>query len=44
MVLDVHQYVIFNIGQISATHTDKVKFACQGWGQQMSASVNTATG
>lgn len=44
MVLDVHQYVIFGVGQISATHTDKVKFACQGWGPQMAASVSTSTG
>jgi glucan 1,3-beta-glucosidase len=44
MVLDVHQYLIFNVGQISATHSSKVRFACQGWSQQMAASVNTSTG
>jgi len=44
LLLDVHEYVIFNTGQISATHSAKVKFACDGWGQQMLQSVNTSTG
>jgi len=44
MLLDVHEYVIFNTGQISTTHSAKVKFACDGWGQQMSQSVDTSTG
>jgi glucan 1,3-beta-glucosidase len=44
MVLDVHQYVIFGVGPISATHTDKVRFACETWGPQMAASVSTSTG
>lgn len=44
MLLDVHQYVIFNTGQISQTHTAKVKFACLGWSQQMLTSINTTTG
>ncbi|RPA96649.1 glycoside hydrolase [Choiromyces venosus 120613-1] len=44
MLLDVHQYVIFNVGQISATHSAKVKFACDGWGPQMAKSVDTSTG
>lgn len=44
MVLDVHQYVIFNTGQISGTHTAKVKFACLGWSQQMARSIDTSTG
>lgn len=44
MLLDVHEYVIFNTGQISSTHSAKVKFACDGWGQQMLQSMNTSTG
>ncbi|CUS13023.1 unnamed protein product [Tuber aestivum] len=44
MLLDVHQYVIFNNEQISATHSAKVKFACEGWGRQMAQSVDTSTG
>ncbi|KAG0637168.1 glycoside hydrolase superfamily [Tuber brumale] len=29
---------------ISTTHSAKVKFACDGWGQQMLQSINTSTG
>ncbi|KAI9834036.1 MAG: hypothetical protein M1819_003321 [Sarea resinae] len=44
LVLDVHQYVIFNVDQIAFDHQDKVKFACSGWTGQMKQSMNTATG
>ncbi|KAH8819011.1 exo-beta-1,3-glucanase [Xylogone sp. PMI_703] len=44
MVLDVHQYVIFNIAQIVYNHTAKVQYACQGWSEQSEQSMNTATG
>ncbi|KAA8910019.1 glycoside hydrolase superfamily [Sphaerosporella brunnea] len=44
MVLDVHQYVIFNVNLISFTHSKKIDFACNAWGNQMTTSVNTATG
>ncbi|OAA51888.1 exo-beta-1,3-glucanase [Metarhizium rileyi] len=44
MVLDVHQYVIFNEGQIAYTHQKKVQYACDGWTQQAQQSMNTQTG
>ncbi|RFU32771.1 hypothetical protein B7463_g3530, partial [Scytalidium lignicola] len=44
MVLDAHQYVIFNAGQINFNHTAKVQYACSGWTQQAEQSMNTATG
>ncbi|KAH0551360.1 hypothetical protein GP486_007425 [Trichoglossum hirsutum] len=44
LVLDVHQYVIFNVDQIAYTHQNKIQFACSGWGVQMAQSVNVATG
>ncbi|KAF2670261.1 glycoside hydrolase [Microthyrium microscopicum] len=44
MLLDVHQYVIFNNAQIVLKHTDKLNFACKGWTAQMTASQNKATG
>jgi glucan 1,3-beta-glucosidase len=44
LVLDVHQYVIFNSGQIVYNHTAKVDYACNGWSQQAEKSMNTATG
>jgi glucan 1,3-beta-glucosidase len=44
LVLDVHQYVIFNVDQIAYTHQNKIQFVCSGWGAQMMQSVNVATG
>jgi glucan 1,3-beta-glucosidase len=44
LVLDVHQYVIFNSGQIVYNHTTKIKYACTGWTQQAVESMSTTTG
>ncbi|KAK3316138.1 glucan 1,3-beta-glucosidase 2 [Apodospora peruviana] len=44
MALDVHQYVIFNTNQIVFNHSEKVRYACEGWGDQTALSMNTATG
>lgn len=44
LVLDVHQYVIFNTNQIVFNHTAKVEYACQGWTQQALQSLDTSTG
>ncbi|KAI2628750.1 glycoside hydrolase family 5 protein [Hypoxylon sp. NC1633] len=44
LVLDVHQYVIFNNDQIVYTHQKKVQYACDGWTQQTEQSMDTSTG
>ncbi|KAI1343137.1 glycoside hydrolase family 5 protein [Xylariaceae sp. FL0016] len=44
LVLDVHQYVIFNNGQIKYTHQEKVNYACTGWTEQAEESLDTTTG
>lgn len=44
LLLDVHQYVIFNTEQIILNHHDKINFACGGWTQQALASEDTSTG
>jgi glucan 1,3-beta-glucosidase len=44
MLLDVHQYVIFNTQQISLTHSGKIEFACKNWGPQIIASMDKTTG
>jgi glucan 1,3-beta-glucosidase len=44
LVLDAHNYVIFNVNQIAFNHQSKLNFACSGWAGQMSMSINTATG
>ena len=44
LILDAHQYVIFNNAQIAFDHKTKLSFACDGWSGQMKQSTNTATG
>ena len=44
LVMDAHQYTIFNTDQIAFTHQTKLSFSCFGWAGQMSLSTNTATG
>lgn len=44
LVLDVHQYVIFNIGQVGYNHSEKVDYACTGWTQQAQQSMSVSTG
>jgi glucan 1,3-beta-glucosidase len=44
LLLDVHQYVIFNVDQLSLDHTDKLNFACKGWTAQSKRSMDTTTG
>jgi glucan 1,3-beta-glucosidase len=40
----VHQYVIFNTGQIVFPHKDKVTYACTGWTDQARQSMDVKTG
>ena len=44
LILDAHQYTIFNNDQIAFDHKTKLNFACAGWAGQMQQSTNTATG
>lgn len=44
MVLDVHQYVIFNENQIDFTHQKKVEYACKGWSDQAELSQDPSRG
>ncbi|EON68633.1 hypothetical protein W97_07891 [Coniosporium apollinis CBS 100218] len=44
LLLDVHQYVIFNVDQIALTHTEKLQFACREWNLQSKRSMNRAAG
>ncbi|KAI9810855.1 MAG: hypothetical protein M1826_003444 [Phylliscum demangeonii] len=44
LVLDAHQYIIFNDGQLALPHAQKLDFACAGWSAQMLQSVDPATG
>ncbi|KAK4643362.1 hypothetical protein QC761_408850 [Podospora bellae-mahoneyi] len=42
--LDVHQYVIFNEEQIAYNHSQKIRFACEGWARQTRESMDRSTG
>jgi glucan 1,3-beta-glucosidase len=44
LLLDAHQYVIFNSGQIDYNHTTKTKYACVGWTEQAELSMTVSTG
>lgn len=44
LVLDAHQYVIFNPDQIMFTHQKKIQYACSGWSSQMKQSMDISTG
>ncbi|KAI1173545.1 glycoside hydrolase superfamily [Nemania sp. FL0916] len=44
LILDVHQYVIFNNDLIQFSHQKKINYACSDWTQQTEQSLNTATG
>ncbi|KAL1897780.1 hypothetical protein Cpir12675_002205 [Ceratocystis pirilliformis] len=44
LILDVHQYVIFDENLIVFTHADKIKYACKTWTSQAQKSSDTSTG
>ncbi|KIW73839.1 hypothetical protein PV04_01926 [Phialophora macrospora] len=44
LVMDTHQYQIFNTGQLKLKHQDKINLACSGWTGLMVAANNPATG
>jgi len=44
LALDVHQYVIFNNAQVVFNHSAKIRYACDGWSEQTTESMDTATG
>ena len=44
LVLDAHQYTIFNPDQISFTHQKKIEYACSGWTELFEQSMDVSTG
>jgi glucan 1,3-beta-glucosidase len=44
LVMDTHQYVIFNTEQLAFTHQNKINMACQGWSSMLSKANNPSTG
>ncbi|KAI9651566.1 MAG: hypothetical protein M1831_000761 [Alyxoria varia] len=44
ILLDAHQYVIFNAQQLALDHSAKLNFACKGWSQQARASLDESKG
>lgn len=44
LVLDAHQYTIFDPNLIVFSHQKKIEYACTGWTDQMEESQDTLTG
>ena len=44
LVLDAHEYTIFDPNLISLNHQKKIQYACTGWTGQMTQSLDTTTG
>lgn len=44
LVMDTHQYQIFNVGQLKLKHQDKINLACSGWTGIMVTANNPETG
>ena len=44
LVLDAHEYTIFDPNLISLDHNKKLDYACSGWTGQMNQSTDTSTG
>ena len=44
LVMDTHQYEIFNVGQLKLTHQNKINTACSSWSGLMSTANNPSTG
>ncbi|KAF3934249.1 hypothetical protein ABW19_dt0203056 [Dactylella cylindrospora] len=44
LVVDAHEYVIFDNALLGLKHSAKITFACETWSEQMLGSMNTASG
>lgn len=44
LIMDTHQYVIFNVEQLAFTHQNKINMACQGWSSMLTVANNPSLG
>lgn len=44
MIIDLHEYTIFNSDNLKYTHSAKLEFACNNWAGLIVESTNTETG
>ena len=44
LVMDTHQYMIFNVQELEFDHNTKLSLACNGWTSMLQASESTSTG
>jgi glucan 1,3-beta-glucosidase len=44
LVLDAHQYTIFNPNEIVFSHQKKIEYACTGWSELFEKSMDPSTG
>ena len=44
LILDTHQYQVFNADQLGMSHQNRIQLACSGWTGLMTAALNPTTG
>ena len=44
LIMDTHQYVIFNTEQLGFSRQDKINMACQGWSRMFAKANDPSTG
>lgn len=44
LVIDVHEYTIFDDNLLQLTHAKRINFACDTWTEQITTSLNPSTG
>ena len=44
LIMDTHQYQVFNADQLGMSHQNRIQLACSGWTGLMTATLNPTTG
>lgn len=44
LIMDTHQYQVFNADQLGMSHPDRIQLACTGWTSLMTSTLNPTTG
>lgn len=44
LIMDTHQYQVFNTDQLGMSHQNRIQLACSGWTAMMTATLNPTTG
>jgi glucan 1,3-beta-glucosidase len=44
LIMDTHQYQVFNADQLGTSHQDRIQLVCTGWTALMTSTLNPTTG